>query len=320
MVNQNIQSRLMRMREFEAPSAGIREEFMTPKIAGSRSVAILSTPLGHASSMGWVICHSFGLEQIYFQALETPLARQLAGDGFPVLRFHGQGYGDSDGYSDTISLHSHVRGVEDAVRILMESARVEMVGLIGARFGATVAVLAADSTSASRLVLWDPIVNGTTYTRYLSQLSAIGRVLTSGPDRNGGTHSVDILERDGVLDVLGFPLHRAVFEEIHGVDLLKEPLAFRGAALILQVSRAATLTSSLVQLRDQMNGWGASARLEVVADPEAIGFGQPRFMPQGRAKRKDSQQSLAKRLIGRTASWCGSINVGHFQSNAEGTS
>jgi pimeloyl-ACP methyl ester carboxylesterase len=319
MASQNIHSRLMQLRGFEDPSGGIREEFMTPEIAGSQSVAILSTPLADASPMGWVICPSFGLEQTYFQALETPLARQLARDGFPVFRFHGPGYGDSERYSEAISLHSHVRGVEDAVRILIESTRVETVGLVGARFGATVAVLAADTTDASGIALWDPIVNGGTYVRFLSCLSAIGRLLTNGPDRETEIDSVEILERDGVLDVQGFPLRRTVVQEIRSIDLLTDPVQFRGTALILQVSRSAQLTPDLVRLRDQMNVLGATARLEAIADPEAIGFAQPRYKPSSSGK-KDSQASLAKRLIARTASWCSGIDLSRYPSNARGTS
>ena len=40
-------------------------------------------------------CPSFAMEQIHLGRMEVVMARVLAAAGFPVLRYHGQGYGDS---------------------------------------------------------------------------------------------------------------------------------------------------------------------------------------------------------------------------------
>src|SRR5438105_5545724 len=72
---------------------GIEERFLQPVLAGDRTIAVLSTPLDGPRSLGWVICHSFGMEQIHLQPLEVAAARRLAAAGFPSLRFHAPGCG-----------------------------------------------------------------------------------------------------------------------------------------------------------------------------------------------------------------------------------
>lgn len=304
MDRQTVEAELLRMRAFEDDSLGIREEFMTPEIAGATSVAVLSRPLRVASSIGWVICHSFGAEQIYFQPLEIPLARRLAAGGFPVLRFHGQGYGDSALTADSISVGSHLQGVQDAVRLLLESTDVAQVGLIGARFGGTMAALSAERSNASALVLWDPIVSGRVYVRYLTQLGVMTDLLTHGRSRETAANPMEVLGRTGVLDVQGFPLHRQVVDEVSAIDLNGDLPRLRGDMLIVQVSRAPKPSPALARLRDRMQQSGAHADLEIVTDPAANKFGQPRYVPRAAGRKIDTQHSLADSLISLTLTWC----------------
>src|SRR5437867_1508751 len=96
------------MRSYADRELGIQETFLQPRIGGGRTVGVLSIPLDLPLAGGWVICHSFALEQVYLQSLESALARKLAATGFAVLRFHTQGYGDSELGVEHISLRGHV--------------------------------------------------------------------------------------------------------------------------------------------------------------------------------------------------------------------
>jgi hypothetical protein len=73
-------------RTFRDPRTGFQEEFLEADLGSGQTVAVLSTPLVPAKPMGWVICHSFGMDQIHLGRLEVIAARQLAAAGFPVLR------------------------------------------------------------------------------------------------------------------------------------------------------------------------------------------------------------------------------------------
>src|SRR5205807_1730181 len=101
-----------------------------------------------------------GLEQMHLSRLDVVVARALAAAGFPVLRFHGQGYGDSEGTDEHIGLASHLADATDAIRLLSGQPGVERVGVLGARFGGTVAALAAEREGLGLMGLWEPMERG----------------------------------------------------------------------------------------------------------------------------------------------------------------
>src|SRR5439155_5056830 len=112
------------------------------RLGGGSTIAVLSRPLAPAHPIGWVVCHSFGLEQINLDQLDVIVARTLAAAGFTCLRFHAQGYGESE--LREVTLEGHVDGALDAVNLLLREPGVGRVGVMGARFGAVVAARAAE--------------------------------------------------------------------------------------------------------------------------------------------------------------------------------
>src|SRR5207302_100678 len=90
------------------------------------------------------------------------LARSLSALGFRVLRFHCQGYGDSELLDEKVTLSTHLRDTLDAVGLLRELGD-GTIGLAGARFGGAVAAVAADRIGAVGLMLWEPVVAGKAY-------------------------------------------------------------------------------------------------------------------------------------------------------------
>ncbi len=281
---------------------GIVEEFLTPTIGGGRTVAVLARPLSGTASMGWVICHSFGLEQVFLQPLETPFARGLAAAGCAVLRFHCQGYGDAELTAEHISMRSHIDDSLKAVELLTSVTQIDHIGLMGARFGGTVAALVADRLEAQAMILWDPIVSGRTYMRTMARLSVMTELLTHRRSSNSAD-PLTVLREKGALDVQGFPLRREVFEEISKVDLPSDLLRFKGDSLLVQVSRSATVRPGLQLLSHRLEELGGNARSEVVTDRAADKFGRPRFRSRAAGKKVDTQSTLAQSLISRTLSW-----------------
>src|SRR5205823_2231940 len=102
---------------------------------------VLYEPLGEHRSAGWVICHSFGQEHSHLMEHEVVAARALASAGFPTLRYHGQGYGDSMGHPGEATLESHVGDALGAVDVLLGRTGIHDVGVLGARFGGAVAAI-----------------------------------------------------------------------------------------------------------------------------------------------------------------------------------
>ncbi|RZL94310.1 MAG: alpha/beta fold hydrolase [Variovorax sp.] len=124
------------------------------------------------SGIAVLICPPLGQEAIRTHRLWRVLADRLARSGVAVLRFDYYGSGDSPGDDTDGELEGWRRDVcaahEELRRRRVGSRRIMW---LGARLGGAVAVMAAKSgrCDPSRLILWDPIIDGA---RYLTQLRA----------------------------------------------------------------------------------------------------------------------------------------------------
>jgi pimeloyl-ACP methyl ester carboxylesterase len=112
-----------------------------------------------------------GHEYIYCHRALRQLALKLCEAGFPVLRFDFYGCGDSAGEGEEGRLPQWVDDVSTAIAEVRTRAGVAQVCLIGLRLGATLAfAAAAQRDDVQSLVLWDPVVVGTSYIAELIQL------------------------------------------------------------------------------------------------------------------------------------------------------
>ena len=282
---------------------GIEERFLQPVIGGGRTVAVLATPTDPGADLGWVVCHSLGLEQIWFGDLEVATARALAASGRPVLRFHGQGYGDSEGDAADVRVATHLRDARDAVEVLREHTGVREVGLVGARFGAAVALVVGCEIRASRVAMWDPVVDGAAYVRTLARTAAITMLTTAGEARDAAMEALD--EQDE-LDVSGGSLSKTLLDDVAAfapMDVLARG-SVPGRALLVQVSRQAEPRPAMTQVADALRSHGCPVDLEVVADPGFRTWGNQRYWSTENGRMKaDTQTTLASALLTRTVGW-----------------
>ena len=297
---------LQSLRSYEDPRSGIRERFLTPLIGGKRTVCVLSSPTERpAHDLGWVICHSFAMEQIWLQPVEVAAARRLSAAGFTVLRFHCQGYGDSEGSTTDIGLETQVRDAIDAIPVLREEANVSRLGVIGGRVGGAVAALAADRCEAESLILWEPIVSGRGFVEKLTRSAMVTELSSSSQVKARAGDVERNFAETGVLDVQGFPLSGAAFEELSAFDLLPSITRFSGESLIVQISRTARIRVELERLNTRLNEIGGRSSLQVLVDPEGWRFGLQRYYPASDGRRKeDKQAAMSEQLVSRSLSWC----------------
>jgi pimeloyl-ACP methyl ester carboxylesterase len=290
---------------FTDPELGIRERFLTPTFGGATTVAILSEPIATSPRGGWVWCGSFGAEQGYLTPFEVSLTRRLAATGHAVLRYHDQGYGDSELDAEAISLGSHRQDALDAVGFLRATTPdLATIGLIGPRFGGTVAALVAAEAQASALVLIDPVVSGSTYVRTMLARSVIGGLKEGSAARTApaaGSNGSTVIEVEGTL------LDRAAVDEIAGLDLARAVSGYRGPSFILQVSRSSEPREPMERLRAKLADLGGDPELRVIADPDALRFGLPRFRRAGGSRKVDVQTDLSETLVSQVVRWAGAI-------------
>lgn len=200
---------------------------------------VLHRPQTTASGTGFVFCHPFAEEKLWAHRVYVSLARDLAALGHTVLRFDHMGHGDSDGEFAEASVETHIEDIGVAVDCLRENApEVQRVELMGLRLGATFAGLAAHRIgSIEGLILWEPIVDGGRYMQEVlrsnltAQMAAYGRVVR---DRKALVAS---LEEGGTINVDGYEVGRAFYEQACAVNLLSDSTGFAGRVLVLQVGK-----------------------------------------------------------------------------------
>jgi len=283
---------------------GISERFVRLLAGPADTLGVIASPLGIPQRLGWVICHSFGSEQVDLHLTDVAMARGLARAGFPTLRFHCQGYGDSWDYSVPPRPSTQLRDTLDVLEQFPAMAQIDQVGLIGARFGGTVAALAADRIGASGLVLIHPIVSGAKYAAEVLRSRVITEMLGEDPNR---AVTADQLKAEmattGMVNIKGWALHRDVFDELRQVDLLKEVGRLSGRALVFQVTRRRTPSPSLVHLIEKLRSRGAEAELDVISHVAAPNFGYEHFRPVAKDVLGDILEGVNHSLVERTLLW-----------------
>ena len=301
---------------YRDPQTGIEERFVDLVLGGARSVGVLSSPLLDGQPTAWLIAHGFGAEQVNLQPMEVALARALAAAGFPVLRYHGQGYGDSERPSEAVTLDSHLVDASDAVDALVAATGLTRVAVIGARVGGSVAAVTAARLGLPAVALLDPVVDGDRYARSLLRLGLAVELAAEGRPRDRAADPEELIDA-GRFQVLGFPVGRALFDELRAFDLRAEVSAFRGDALVVQVSSSTEPRADLEALVGTIRSAGGHASMAVVADPEARTFGQDRYRTTADGGKADAQSSVAGRLVARTVAWCRAAGCEDRASGAE---
>jgi pimeloyl-ACP methyl ester carboxylesterase len=296
-----------RMRD---TAGGYEDTFVHPEFGSGRTVAVVSRPLADQRPIGWVICHSFAMEQLHLGRLEVAVARGLASAGFPVIRYHGQGYGDSEVGMDRIGLSSHVSDALDAVALLREDAGVREIGVVGARFGGTVAALVARRASLPYLVACEPVVSGSRFmleflsTRVMSEWAGTSVRGDEGAETSGMGSLRTQLATRGWADVKGFPLRREAHDEIAAIELGPELRGYRGRTLLISISRTDRPSVNLRKLVESLPVAEVTCSVEVIQDRLAPQFGQFHFqtIDGGRAK-VDVQVDLEAEIVRRFLEW-----------------
>jgi len=211
---------------------------------------------------GFVICAPFAEEKLWAHRVLLNFARDLADKGYPVLRFDYMGNGDSEGDFEESTLDTMLSDTDYSVRTLKEKVReIESVSLLGLRLGATVASLAVrDRSEINRLILWEPVVNGSAYTRELlrinlsTQSSVYKKILFNtdaliGQMKAGGTVNVD-----------GYEMAWPLYEQVSGVDLLNGNNTCECDTLIVQISRKKEAVNSVYE---KLKGYYSKCELAV---------------------------------------------------------
>jgi hypothetical protein len=117
-----------------------------------------------------LLCGPFGQESVRAHRLLRVLADRLSRDGFHVMRFDPFGSGDSAGSDEGLDLAGWQTDIEAAHEELMQRSPADHWAVwVALRLAAAPAVRASRIAPGVRLVLLEPVVDGSRYLRELRE-------------------------------------------------------------------------------------------------------------------------------------------------------
>ena len=200
---------------------------------------VTHTPDGTAENKGYILIHAFGEEKLWSHRVFVNFAREAAARGFPVLRFDLAGHGDSEGDSENCTVASYLTDIESARRtfrtIFPDTASV---GLLGLRFGATLAFLSAGrSDNLDDLILWEPILNGARYMQELLRVNLGTQLAVYGKVTEDREVLVEKMRQGTSTNVDGYLISIEFFDDCSNIDFTNSDLKSTNvSSLVVQIA------------------------------------------------------------------------------------
>lgn len=216
----------------------MQEDYQFLDLEGERVFAALHRPT-QQPFRAIVMCHPLGEEKLWSHRVFVSFARELAAAGVAVLRFDFRGEGDSDRDFQQTDFESRISDCNvavDAVRRMNPS--VTEVTLLGLRAGAAVAAAVAGRRSdLSRLVLWDPVIDGAAYMQAVLRLNLMYQMARHRKVVENREELVERLARGETVNIEGYEVAEPLFRQLSDFKLDDALQRFHGEVLIVQVNQ-----------------------------------------------------------------------------------
>ena len=185
------------------------------------------------------MCHPLGEEKLWAHRVFVSFARELAKAGFAVLRFDCRGEGDSDREFQDSDLESRIEDTNLAIDAVRQwNPTVTYVSLLGLRFGAVVAAATSSRRNAvSRLILWDPVVDGAAYMQSVLRLNLMFQMAQHRKVVENREALVERLMRGETVNIEGYELAQPLFDQASAFRLQDSLAQFSGDVLVVQVDQ-----------------------------------------------------------------------------------
>jgi pimeloyl-ACP methyl ester carboxylesterase len=252
--------------------AGIREEAAYFGPDAAQLYGCLHTPLDRRPVGGLVMCCSIHAELQESYRLDVLLGRTLAGRGIAVQRFHYRGSGHSDGASEDLTFDAMREDALAAVERLTEQTGVSTVALMGARLGGLVAASVVRGLDGAPLVLWAPTLASSRYFREAVRAHMIHKMRDRAAGSRRGGSPMEELRTTGVLDILGYPIHRAFYDSASDRTLLEELGEAPRRLLLVQLDGGSEPNPEYAKLTEQLEPRGVAIDLQIVPEQPAWWF------------------------------------------------
>jgi len=196
--------------------------------------------------------HGLGVEQITLYRQEVLAARAAAARGFPVVRFHARGHGDSAGAAADVTLQTLVEDARAAADEAKRRSGRARVAWLGVRMGALVAALAGGPGSgrddAAAFLFWEPVESPHEFFRQQLRTLLFSRVAGGKKPDATVDQLFARLESEGQLDVFGYTLQRSLVRSFADAALGAALAGVRVPVMLAQVQTRARLAPAHARL------------------------------------------------------------------------
>ncbi|MCW8132480.1 MAG: alpha/beta hydrolase [Planctomycetota bacterium] len=180
------------------------------------------------------------------------MARALASNGHPVLRFDYRGSGESGGDPGVRRWADLAGDLAAAVALLKKESGGASVAPLGLRLGATLCLQEAARLDAKAVVALAPIVKGSAQARLWRLRTKIRAEMTDGGEAAASVGSPAV-QTGGVLDFDGFAVAQAFFDDVGALDL-NAAGALAVPSLLVQISHRAEPAPESERLAKALGG------------------------------------------------------------------
>lgn len=188
--------------------------------------------------LGVVLCHPFAEEKLISHRVSVNLARSLITQGVTCLRFDEMGHGDSDGKFEESTVETRLSDIQCAIDFLRKQTSVEKIGLIGLRFGGTLAALSCSNSSRIHfLVLISPIVDGKYYIDQCLRSNLTTQMTTYKKIFKDRKQLISDLMSGQLVNIDGYLLSKDLYQQMEAINLLtNSSISIPANVLILNLS------------------------------------------------------------------------------------
>lgn len=170
------------------------------------------------SDAALVIVNPYGEETINTYVRLASWSKTIALDhGIATLRFHPYGTGESDGSHGDYTLDGAADDLLAAIaRIRADVPEVSQVAVLGIRFGAAIALRAAQKQPLDALAMWCPVLDLTSYARDLLRFKITTEMIHQKGTGTKPTVKAMVaeLKAGNSVDLVDFEMSPAAYEQL----------------------------------------------------------------------------------------------------------
>ncbi len=214
-----------------------------------------------------LVCDPLFEERKSAQRVLVEAARALAAAGVAVLRFDYRGCGDSSGDFAEFAPSDWQADIQAAWAFLQQTWPGVPAGVLGLRFGGTLAATAgAALPGLAGLILWEPVLRGGEYLQQELRKKLMKEMVTFGGNRETREGLLARLAGGEAIDFDGYAVAPRLYRELQDLDLARLPTASHGPTLLVGITSSEQPTAALTRLAEQWTKGGARVTLKGVRE------------------------------------------------------